>query len=81
MPGRSSTSFGAAIARPESFRVRRRAERLYQQLDNLVFFQGDSSGLVRAVVDEIGYDGWIGCEYNPLGDTVAGLSWRTRYGV
>jgi len=32
-------------------------------------------------IDELGYGGWIGCEYNPVGDTVAGLAWRGRYGV
>src|SRR6202022_1988260 len=32
-------------------------------------------------IDELGYAGWIGCEYNPIGDTVAGLAWRQRYGV
>ncbi len=32
-------------------------------------------------IDELGYAGWIGCEYNPKGDTVAGLAWRRRYGV
>ena len=32
-------------------------------------------------IDELGYRGWIGCEYRPLGDTVEGLSWRRRYGV
>jgi hydroxypyruvate isomerase len=32
-------------------------------------------------IDELGYAGWIGCEYNPVGDTVAGLAWRQRYGV
>jgi len=32
-------------------------------------------------IDECGYAGWIGCEYNPLGATVAGLSWRERYGA
>jgi hydroxypyruvate isomerase len=32
-------------------------------------------------IDELGYAGWIGCEYNPLGDTVAGLAWRRRYNV
>lgn len=31
---------------------------------------------VFALLDELGYDGWIGCEYQPLGDTVAGLQWR-----
>ena len=29
-------------------------------------------------IDRIGYDGWIGCEYKPAGDTVAGLGWRDR---
>lgn len=28
------------------------------------------------LLDELGYDGWIGCEYIPAGDTVAGLGWR-----
>ncbi len=32
-------------------------------------------------IDGLGYRGWIGCEYTPLGDTVAGLAWRQRYGV
>jgi hydroxypyruvate isomerase len=29
-----------------------------------------------AHLDRIGYDGWLGCEYLPAGDTVAGLGWR-----
>jgi len=28
------------------------------------------------LLDELGYDGWVGCEYIPRGDTVEGLSWR-----
>lgn len=28
------------------------------------------------LLDEIGYQGWIGCEYTPLGNTVDGLGWR-----
>ncbi len=32
-------------------------------------------------IDELGYTGWIGCEYRPAGDTVAGLGWRKRFGV
>jgi hydroxypyruvate isomerase len=32
-------------------------------------------------IDALGYAGWVGCEYRPAGDTVAGLSWRQRYGV
>ncbi|GJJ03717.1 hydroxypyruvate isomerase [Duganella rhizosphaerae] len=27
-------------------------------------------------IDAIGYDGWLGCEYLPAGDTMAGLGWR-----
>lgn len=30
-------------------------------------------------IDALGYDGWIGCEYRPLGETVAGLAWRERF--
>ena len=32
-------------------------------------------------VDAIGYDGWIGCEYKPKGNTVDGLGWRAAHGV
>ena len=32
-------------------------------------------------IDELGYQGWVGCEYRPAGDTVAGLTWRATYGV
>ena len=32
-------------------------------------------------IDALGYTGWIGCEYRPAGDTVAGLAWRARFGV
>ena len=28
------------------------------------------------MLDEIGYDGWIGCEYKPKAGTVEGLGWR-----
>jgi len=30
-------------------------------------------------IDRIGYSGWIGCEYNPLGDTLEGLKWAKPY--
>lgn len=30
-------------------------------------------------IDELGYTGWIGCEYKPRGATAAGLSWAARY--
>ncbi len=32
-------------------------------------------------IDSLGYDGWIGCEYRPLGDTLKGLAWREHYNV
>ena len=32
-------------------------------------------------MDELGYAGWVGLEYRPAGDTVAGLAWRKHYGV
>jgi len=31
--------------------------------------------------DELGYSGWIGCEYRPRGETRAGLGWARRYGI
>jgi 2-dehydrotetronate isomerase len=31
--------------------------------------------------DELGYPGWIGCEYRPKGETKAGLGWAKRYGI
>jgi len=27
------------------------------------------------LIDELGYTGWIGCEYRPKGDTSEGLGW------
>ena len=27
------------------------------------------------LMDELGYSGWVGCEYRPAGDTLAGLGW------
>jgi hydroxypyruvate isomerase len=30
-------------------------------------------------IDRLGYSGWIGCEYNPSGDTVEGLKWAKPY--
>ena len=28
-------------------------------------------------IDKLGYQGWVGCEYNPAASTEAGLSWMT----
>ena len=30
-------------------------------------------------MDELGYGGWVGCEYRPAGETVAGLGWREKF--
>ena len=30
-------------------------------------------------IDELGYKGWIGCEYKPQAATKAGLSWLRPY--
>lgn len=36
---------------------------------------------VFARIDSLGYQGWVGCEYRPAGETKTGLAWRERYGV
>jgi hydroxypyruvate isomerase len=30
-------------------------------------------------IDQLGYEGWIGCEYRPLAGTEAGLGWAERW--
>lgn len=32
-------------------------------------------------LDDIGYTGWVGCEYKPSGDTAAGLAWLPQHGI
>ena len=32
-------------------------------------------------IDDIGYDGWIGCEYKPKTTTLEGLSWIKAHGL
>lgn len=34
---------------------------------------------VLAALDDAGYDGWVGCEYHPAGDTRDGLAWLQDY--
>jgi hydroxypyruvate isomerase len=34
---------------------------------------------ILKLIDELGYDGWVGAEYRPLNGTVAGLSWMKDY--
>src|SRR5712691_3682148 len=33
------------------------------------------------LIDELGYRGWIGCEYHPRQGTVEGLGWARPYGL
>ena len=33
------------------------------------------------LLDELGYAGWVGCEYRPKGATLAGLGWAKKYGI
>ena len=32
-------------------------------------------------LDRLGYDGWVGAEYFPAGETEDGLGWAVRYGI
>src|SRR5438067_2571120 len=36
-------------------------------------------GFLLRHLDRLGYSGWVGCEYNPRGDTVAGLTWAKPF--
>ncbi|MEM7225195.1 MAG: TIM barrel protein [Pseudomonadota bacterium] len=36
---------------------------------------------IFAEIDRLGYHGWVGCEYNPRGDTLEGLAWARPYGI
>jgi len=38
-------------------------------------------GYLFRLLDELGYDGWVGCEYRPAVGTVEGLDWMRRLGV
>jgi 2-dehydrotetronate isomerase len=33
------------------------------------------------LLDELGYEGWLGCEYRPRAGTEAGLGWARRYAI
>ena len=33
------------------------------------------------LIDELGYEGWVGCEYRPAAGTEAGLGWARRWGI
>jgi len=36
---------------------------------------------IFALLDRLGYQGWVGCEYRPRGRTEDGLRWASGYGV
>lgn len=36
---------------------------------------------IFAMLDRIGYAGWVGCEYRPRGKTEDGLGWASPYGL
>jgi hydroxypyruvate isomerase len=36
---------------------------------------------ILAALDELGYDGWVSCEYRPRGRTEDGLGWARCYGI
>jgi hydroxypyruvate isomerase len=38
-------------------------------------------GYLFDLLDELGYTGWVGCEYRPRGATAEGLRWAARYGI
>ncbi len=40
----------------------------------------DVPGLFKRI-DEMGYRGWVGCEYRPRGTTLEGLNWRSAAGL
>ena len=33
------------------------------------------------LMDELGYDGWVGCEYRPEAGTVDGLGWKREWSL
>ena len=35
--------------------------------------------IILSALDRLGYDGWVGCEYAPLGTTLEGLAWAEHY--
>ena len=37
--------------------------------------------VIFEALDKLEYDGWVGCEYRPRGDTDAGLGWMKRLGL
>lgn len=38
-------------------------------------------GYVMKLIDSTGYQGWVGCEYRPVGETMRGLGWAAPWGI
>ena len=68
------------------------AENIEKNLDIIRHFQlADNPGrhepgtgeinydFLLPLIDMLGYDGWVGCEYVPAGKTEAGLGWTAQY--
>lgn len=36
---------------------------------------------VFELIDELGFSGWVGCEYRPRAGTLEGLGWAAQYGI
>jgi 2-dehydrotetronate isomerase len=34
-----------------------------------------------SLMDELGYKGWVGCEYRPRAGTLEGLAWAAPWGI
>ena len=37
--------------------------------------------LEKVLIDELEFDGWVGCEYRPRANTIDGLAWAVPYGI
>ena len=44
-------------------------------------FQEINYPFILSLLDELGFDGWVGCEYRPRAGTLAGLDWARSYGI
>jgi hydroxypyruvate isomerase len=40
-----------------------------------------NSTYVLGLIDRLGFDGWVGCEYHPRAGTVEGLGWARPWGI
>ena len=37
--------------------------------------------MLFSLMDELGYQGWVGCEYRPRANTIEGLAWAAPWGI